>query len=592
MINALSLMPLQKIFNDLYCAAKGPLKQGLLQCLTDDSQDKRSRYAKSVIEVKTIWQVDKTVNVNAFYYPTTIDFGVSSKTVDYVSELFKESRSVVVEGIAGQGKSIFLRYLCSKSFNKGENIPVFIQLRHISGNNTIQHLVRDALNCLGIVDDVWVLEYFFRSGRFLFLLDGFDEIDEKYRSETIKTIEEYTHNYKKLKVVISSRPNSDIQHSTIFSIVKIKPLNRNDREKLISKLVDDKAVTKLIIDTLKFKTEVSGVLTTPLLVTLLVITYKSENEIPENLSDFYKALFITLIKRHDKTKPGFIRERKSKLGNIEFEKVFETICFLALSSYKISMTEREFHDFCQKALIAERISNINAESVIDDIARITSLVVLEGGKYYFLHKSICEYFAAQKIAEEPDKSLKYHLYEKFCNTDIPDNWHQTLQFLREIDTYDFSNKLMLPYYAKTFNISLKSPPRSYPPFTKKTFMNFVGNDSKIKIWKMANGYYDARVHISSNNWLVNEYLYDYIKQTFMTFIKNQATEFTLDEMVISSRSGSHIDYVFKSSRAWTAFLSYTNSSAPLKEAYREMMSLINDLAEKKNATKPIFDIKI
>lgn len=591
-MDVLSQMPLKKLFNDLYCAAKGPLKQGLIQCLTDDSQDKRSRYAKSVMEVKTIWQVDKNVNVKEFYYPTTIDFGVKNETVGHMSALFEDSRSVVVEGIAGQGKSIFLRYLCSKCFEKNNNIPVFIQLRYISERNTLKDLVRNALNCLGIVDDVWVLEYFFRSGKFVFLLDGFDEIDEKYRSETIKTIEEYTHNYKKLKVAISSRPNSDIQHSAIFSVNKIKPLNRSDRENLIAKLVDDKIVAKFITNSLKARSEVSGVLTTPLLVTLLVITYKSENEIPENLSDFYKVLFITLVKRHDKTKPGFIRERKSRLGNIEFEKIFETICFLALSNYKISMTEREFYGFCQKALFSERISNVNAELVIDDIANITSLVVLEGGKYYFLHKSICEYFTAQKIAEEPDNSLKFHLYEKLCNANIPDNWYQTLHFLSEIDTYDFSKKLLLPYYAKAFNISLSSPPRSYPPFTQKKFMDLIGNDSKIKIWKMAYGDFNAEVQIVTKNWLVNQYLHEYIEKSFITFIQCQISEFLLKEMEIINKKDNRIDSFFKTTGVWTVFLSYINSTAPLKSAYGEMLNLINNLAEKKQLAKPIFDINI
>ena len=76
--------------------------------------------ASNVENVKTIWQVDKNINLNDFYYPSKILVSGNKVLVDSLTS-FPPNGKVVIQGIAGQGKSILLRYLVGKELKHGKN---------------------------------------------------------------------------------------------------------------------------------------------------------------------------------------------------------------------------------------------------------------------------------------------------------------------------------------------------------------------------------------------------------------------------------------------------------------------------------------
>jgi hypothetical protein len=52
---------------------------------------------------------------------------------------------------------------------------------------------------------------------------------------------------------------------------------------------------------------VAGILTTPLMATLLVVRRRADRRIPRDAAGFLSTLFSTLLRRHDASKPGFSR---------------------------------------------------------------------------------------------------------------------------------------------------------------------------------------------------------------------------------------------------------------------------------------------
>lgn len=579
-----------KLFENIYEKANGPLKQALYSSITKEADEKRIRYAKQIAEVKTIWQIDKNVNIMEFYHPTRIDFGGQVRRIDKASDLLN-SPSVIVEGIAGQGKSIFMRFLCMSCIKDKSYLPIFIQLRHISSEISLVDLILEAFSSIGIVNDKLVIEYFLRRGKLVFLLDGFDEIDAELRSATIRTIEEYRHNYKNIKIVVSSRPNSDIQHSTIFEVTRIKVLNHDDRKALINRLVDDVATKDMLLAALEGKCKIEDVLITPLLVTLLIITYKSESEIPENLSEFYRSLFNTLLKRHDKTKPGYKRQRKTEIGNVEFERVFENLCFSSLNNYKLSLSECELHDFCKSALMAQNIDNVKPESYMHDLVNITCLLLLDGTKYYYLHKSIPEYFAAQKIAGDKNTTHKALFYEQLRNNEIPENWYQSIYFLSEIDEYNYVKELLLPYYYRTFRLSKNDVFERTPTLTEDHVMEIVGELAELRIHHVGNENYAVRLQLDTANWLVNTFLRQQLEDTFGRFINN-LSELILDPLIRSNKSSGLISYCFKEANVWPAFLTYVNADSPLRQCYSQIITLLKKIEAQEVRARPLFNLKL
>src|SRR5690606_31596370 len=68
----------------------------------------------------------------------------------------------------------------------------------------------------------------FKEGNFLFLFDGYDEINFVEGENMISQIESFiTKNFKN-NFIISSRPGTNIESLSQFHVYEIAPLNEND----------------------------------------------------------------------------------------------------------------------------------------------------------------------------------------------------------------------------------------------------------------------------------------------------------------------------------------------------------------------------
>lgn len=70
---------------------------------------------------------------------------------------------------------------------------------------------------------------------------------------------------------------------------------------------------------------------------------------------------------------------------------------------------------------------------LSDITHLTALLLPEGRKYRFIHRSVQEFHSARFIKELPD-SLAKKVYTEFLQPHWQD-WYVEIEFLREIDFY-------------------------------------------------------------------------------------------------------------------------------------------------------------
>jgi hypothetical protein len=99
--------------------------------------------------VKTIWRYEEAVSLNSFYYPTQIEINQKRKNISTIDE-FPRDKKAVIQGTVGQGKSIYLRYLCVQELFRVEYIPIFIQLRHIDKETKLEDLIFSTLSSMGL----------------------------------------------------------------------------------------------------------------------------------------------------------------------------------------------------------------------------------------------------------------------------------------------------------------------------------------------------------------------------------------------------------------------------------------------------------
>lgn len=406
--------------------------------------------ASKIEEVKTIWQVDKTVNLNSFYYPSKILVGSKKVEINKLEDL-PENGKMIIQGTAGQGKSIFLRYLTGYEIKFGKTLPIFIELRKITDKYSLEDLIIKSISSLGIECENSDLKHIYKSNKCTLLLDAFDEVKENQIQDTLSYIEYLCSKYHNLRVIISSRPSSEIQYVTFFKIYNLCPLEKSDFRPVLEKLfVNDQTVKiKNIIEAIERNgSEISSLLTTPLLLTLLTITYKSYHKIPKKLHEFYNNLFYLLVNRHDSTKPGFKREFKSNLNENKLEELFCAFCFYCTAESIDTITNNEAMSLVKKAKKITCIEDVSENNFLDDIKKNTCLIIQENFEYHFIHKSIKEYHAAKFISKSP-KQLK----EKFYKLALRKQWkyHQEIIYLTTIDTYYCSLLFLKPIYENLFS---------------------------------------------------------------------------------------------------------------------------------------------
>lgn len=402
--------------------------------------------------VKTLLVVNDPVDLHEFYCDSYVWIDGQRKKISEVKSLGTID-NILIEGIAGQGKSIFMRYLCVTELPKGGYLPIFIELRRIQvGETLIDHIQRN-LATLGLEITGIAFDKFIKYTNLLLLLDGFDEVCEKEKSRIINEIELLIAKNEVLRVIISSRPHSGMEVSTHFKVIKMANLDGKEYQKLVRKLIKDTSRADALIEFIEEHWDQwENLLTTPLTVTILVLSYLTKMTLPPILPEFYDQLFYVLLVWHDLNKsPRFRRERECVLSDDMYRQVFEAICFLAKSQNYLSLDHDRLCELTSEALELYE-QDIDASKFIKDIVNITSLILREGTYYHIIHKSVQEYFTASFIKRKPDSPRAIQFYRhKIHKTSA--RWSGELLFLSHIDKYQYNKHFYLPGICKWLGIT-------------------------------------------------------------------------------------------------------------------------------------------
>src|SRR5207249_1599742 len=115
-------------------------------------------------------------------------------------------------------------------------------------------------------------------------------------------------------------------------------------EHVVRRMANDDATANAIIYGIrKEATQIARLLTTPLMVALLLVRYRIDQSLPQNEASFYDELFSLLLQRHDKTKAGYVRPRKSRVSDVELEEFFNALCFVTRKANESSFSRRQLH---------------------------------------------------------------------------------------------------------------------------------------------------------------------------------------------------------------------------------------------------------
>jgi predicted NACHT family NTPase len=431
---SIALSLLKKPIEAAFATATGEIKEKIQRVKADKNIKKLQSRLNSTQKVKTIWNTDKAISITSFYYPAKISTKENTRQeIGSINDF--PSNAVIIKGTAGQGKSIFLKWLLGKEVKQGARIPIFFELRKVTDTSlavNLKNLFNELLEVDGNID---VFTHFAKEGKLSIFLDGYDEIDPEKVSQLTTQIEDLAVQYPLSRVIVTTRPDSSIENSPYFEVYSLSKLLQDDFEPFFAKILSkDKTLAKRLCTAIENSNiSISTLISTPMLATLLSIVYRANQKIPSDFAEFYNELFQILLVRHDRSKAGYERKRKTNLSDREIQMIFEAFCF-KIKAQKITTITK------QKALeiASESIKSIgcicNESHFLTDIKNVTCLLNEEGLELNFVHQSVQEFFAAKYISSRPE-NVSVQFYGTCLNNQRWLQWRQELIFLTKIDDY-------------------------------------------------------------------------------------------------------------------------------------------------------------
>lgn len=431
-------------------AASGPIARALRNWTSTTAVKKVAKTLAKVENVKTLWSPDKEVSLYTFYYPSKVSAELVFEVDDDTGAMYDFKRieriddlppgNLTIEGIVGQGKSIFLRYLASQAVRQPQrtSIPLFIELRTLTAKLSLRQAIYRTLEAIDVTIDDSVFEYLADSGRLILLLDAFDELSEELVRDVLNEIDYITSKHPELRILVTSRPGNEIQKVSGFRTVELGPLRKSDFSPFLQKLGLQTAKRADLLNAItKSPSRLDQIIRTPLMLTLVVIVYESEREIPPTLPDFFERLFQVVFTRHDRLKAGFNRKHHSGLSERRLQILFEAFCFMTLQGgHGRSLTREQFNDVFDRASAYTQGCTCEVEKFRLDITKVACLMLDEGVDLAtFLHKSIVEYYAAAFIAHSTDDVARLFYDHALTNYRT---WDAVIAFLRDVDPYRFA----------------------------------------------------------------------------------------------------------------------------------------------------------
>lgn len=395
------------------------------------------------------------VKFKDIYYPIKASYKALISDFNNLDDLFSEYHNITIVGSAGSGKTTLIKHIFLQTIFDKKRIPILIELRNLNDyNGDFEKLITEKVLKSKIKPSDSIFKRTLESGKFLFLLDGYDEIFSEKKQEINRQIELFVDSYSKNNFLITTRPGSGIESFPRFYDFKVCSLDDEDVIGFIDKIVEEgerkERIKQIVLDP-KNKNYYEF-LRNPLLLSMFIMAFENHPEIPKRKSAFYRNVFDTLYSRHDGiTKNSFPREKITKLQRDDFEEILSVFSYLSLIEGKYSFTTEYLTDTLDKVKDSTDFEFIT-EDLIYDLRTSISILILDGFEYFFPHRSMQEYFTAFFINELPTDK-KHKAYKNLSNVLEESSTDYSFNFWSlcyEMDKTVFLSNFLVPQLKKIY----------------------------------------------------------------------------------------------------------------------------------------------
>ncbi|CAN1209389.1 Histidine kinase [Tumidithrix helvetica PCC 7403] len=395
---------------------------------------------------------------------------VQQKRVEGIEAVRKHDKLMIL-GKPGAGKTTFLKYLATSCINSNflsDRVPVFVMLKHFSDSEVSLNLLGFILQqfaAYGIDENIRVkrrvldtvlkpnakaIETLLLQGRMLVLLDGLDEVSGKHGKTILREIEKFTENYPRNQIVLTCRIAAKEYTFDQFTEVEIADFDEQQIATFAKNWFFEKDVkAEDFLTELKKINRVEELATSPLLLTLLCLTFEESGSFPNNRSELYKEGLDALLAKWD-AKRGIRRD--SVYNSLSVKKKQDMLSQIALTTFekrdyliKQNHLESYICDYIRNAANAKTDDeglHFDSEVVLKEIEAQHGLFVERAkGIYSFSHLTFHEYFAARQILSPINPKKLYTSLQKLIRNITDRRWHEV--FLLSVGMASEADYLLL-----------------------------------------------------------------------------------------------------------------------------------------------------
>ena len=351
-------------------------------------------------KIKTLIYRHEPKELSKIYECVGVSYGGQNINTNSINSLLETGHKIIITGTGGVGKTTLLKHLFLSSIRETRYIPILVELRGINNVEndiiSLEDLIYQCLKNYGLEMKQEHFKYSLEAGRYIILLDGYDEVNRERVAKISKQIQDLSTRYPDNYYILSSRPSDEFMGWNDFCELKSNFLTKGQAVSMIQKLDFENPVKELFCKELdrelydKYKSFASN----PLLLTIMLLTFDNRASIPDKLNDFYEQAFATLFNIHDATKDSFKRDIRTGLGCEDFKLVFAYFCFKSYFNGEYEFNEPQLRKYISRARDKFNTMNFRIDDFQDDLVQSVCMLIKDGLTYMFAHRSFQEYFAA------------------------------------------------------------------------------------------------------------------------------------------------------------------------------------------------------
>lgn len=359
-------------------------------------------------------------------------------------ELCQDGQRVLIVDRAGMGKSTLVKRIFIDLYENNTRIPLFVELRRVAKNQDIMLFILDMLELASANNGDFQNDL--QAGKFVFILDGFDEVQidlrEKMKADIMSVVNSNPTNI----FIVTSRPEDDFGKFVSFNTYTIAPLKRRESFDLLRKHDQGENLSDYLIKKLEMKENESVLeyLETPLLVSLLYAAFNYKHTIPLKKHLFYEQVFDAFFERHDLTKDGgYVHEKKSRLDIYDFERVLRLLGLKCMTAQKVEFVYQELKTLVDESKLFLPDLIFQSDDYVNDLQHSVPMFCNDGPYLKWVHKSMQEFFAARFIYLDL-KSDQDAMLTAVYNSNKLRSYYNMLDIYYDIDNYGFQKNIILP----------------------------------------------------------------------------------------------------------------------------------------------------